>query len=142
GVDDGAAECVRQLDRERRFAARRRPGDDEDGRCVAAACGGRLLAGAFSGVGGRLMEMVVTLIAGPFGRASLPHLASTIAAALGIEGEPIWLAAEEACDLVLDAAGQGQVPGQVEQTARALIDGAGIDVLVQPMTGRRKRLLV
>ena len=61
---------------------------------------------------------------------------------MGIEGEPIWLAAEEACDLVLDAAGQGQVPGQVEQTARALIDGAEIDVLVQPATGRRKRLLV
>jgi phosphoserine phosphatase len=84
------------------------------------------------------MEMVVTLIAGPFGRASLPHLTSTIAAALGIEGEPIWLAADEACDLVLDAAGQGQVA----QTARALIEGAEIDVLVQPATGRRKRLLV
>ena len=61
---------------------------------------------------------------------------------MGIGGEPIWLAAEEACDLVLDAAGQGQATGQVEQTVRAVIDGAGIDVLVQPATGRRKKLLV
>jgi len=92
------------------------------------------------------MEMVLTLIAGLYGRASLPRLASTIAGTLGIGCEPIWLAAGEACDLVLDTAGQGQVagqvPGQVEQMARALIDGAGIDVLVQPATGRRKRLLV
>ena len=142
GVDDGAAECIRQLDREPRFAARRRTSDDEDGGRAVTACGGRLVAGACSGVGRRRMEMVLTLIAGLYGRASLPHLASTIAGALGIGGEPIWLAAEEACDLVLDAAGQGQATGQVEQTVRAVIDGAGIDVLVQPATGRRKRLLV
>jgi phosphoserine phosphatase len=141
GVYDGAAECVRQLDRERRFAARGRTGDDEDGRPAFAAYGGQLVVGACSGVGRRLMEMVLTLIAGPYGRASLPRLALTIAGALGIEGEPIWLAAD-ACDLVLGATGQGQVPGKVEQTARALIDGAGIDVLVQPVTGRRKRLLI
>ncbi len=88
------------------------------------------------------MEMVLTLIAGRYGRAKLPRLASTIAQALGIEGGPIWLAAGEACDLVLDAAVQGQAPAKVEQTARALIAGAGIDVLVQPAAGRRKRLLV
>jgi phosphoserine phosphatase len=88
------------------------------------------------------MEMVLTLIAGLHGRASLPHLASTIARALAIEGEPVWLAPQEACDLVLDAVGQGQVPGNVEQTAHALIDDAGIDVLFQPARGRRKRLLV
>jgi phosphoserine phosphatase len=83
------------------------------------------------------MEMVLTLIAGLYGRSRLPDLAFTIAGALGIDGEPIWLAPEEACDLVLDAA-----PEQVEHTARALIDGAGIDILVQPVRGRRKRLLL
>jgi len=88
------------------------------------------------------MEMVLTLIAGRYGRKSLPDLTSTIAGALGIGGEPIWLAPEEACDLVLDAASQGQISGQVERAARALIDGAKIDVLVQPARGRRKRLLV
>ncbi len=37
GVDDGAAECIRQLEGERRFAACRRTGDDEDGRGTVAA---------------------------------------------------------------------------------------------------------
>ena len=84
------------------------------------------------------MEMVLTLIAGPHSRSSLPDLVSTVASTLGIGREPIWLAPEEACDVILDAA----APEQVEQTARALVDGAGIDVLVQPARGRRKRLLL
>jgi len=84
------------------------------------------------------MEMVLTLIAGLRGRSSLRDLASTIAGALGIGGEPVWLASEKACDLVFEAAGQGQV----EQAARAVLADAGIDILVQPARGRRKRLLV
>ena len=84
------------------------------------------------------MEMVLTLIAGREGRLGLTRLASTIAAALRVERPPLWLAPEEACDLVLGAAGRSRI----EQTARALIGDAGIDVLVQPAAGRRKRLLV
>jgi phosphoserine phosphatase len=84
------------------------------------------------------MQMVVTLIAGLRGRTHLPRLASTIVEALEIGREPIWLAPGEACDLVLDAT----CPARLEETARAMIKGAGIDVLVQPIAGRRKHLLV
>src|SRR6516165_11191305 len=85
----------------------------------------RLAARKVSGVGRRLMRMVLTLIAGLHGRSSLPRLAAAIVEALKIGREPIWLAADEACDLVLDAT----CPVRVEKTARTLIKGAGIDVL-------------
>ena len=84
------------------------------------------------------MRMVLTLIAGLRGRSRLPRLASAIVEALKIGCEPIWLAPDEACDLVLDA----PCPVRVEEAARTLIKGAGIDVLVQPIAGRRKHLLV
>src|SRR6202011_382891 len=71
------------------------------------------------------------------GRSSLSRVASGIAEALRSVGEPVWLAPEEACDLVL----HGAHPAQAEEQARALITGAAIDVLVQPAAGRRKRLL-
>ena len=84
------------------------------------------------------MGMVLTLIAGLGGRSSLPCLAPAIAATLKIGLEPDWLAPGEACDLVLDTT----CPAGVEETARALINAAQIDVVVQPVAGRRKRLLV
>jgi len=84
------------------------------------------------------MGMVLTLIAGRRGRSSLPCLAPAITAALGTAVEPDWLAPGEACDLVFEAA----CPARVEETARALIAAAEIDILVQPITGRRKQLLV
>ena len=84
------------------------------------------------------MGMVLTLIAGVGGRSSLPRLAPAIAATLGIGSEPNWLAPAEACDLILDTTASGRV----EETARSLIKDAAIDVLVQPIMGRRKHLLV
>jgi phosphoserine phosphatase len=81
--------------------------------------------------------MVLTLIAGARGRQNLPRLASAAADAAGIVGEPTWLA-DDACDLVLDAAN----PTFAEAAARAVVGDAEIDVLVQPVTNRRKRLLV
>jgi phosphoserine phosphatase len=84
------------------------------------------------------MAMVVTLIAGAGGRARLPRLALAAAKALGHWGEPLWLAPEVACDLILENAD----PARAEQSARAVIGGAPIDVLVQSVFGRRKRLLV
>jgi phosphoserine phosphatase len=81
--------------------------------------------------------MVLTLIAGGCGRQKLHHLAGAIAGAAGIAGEPTWLA-DDACDLVLDATN----PTFAGATARAVIGDAEIDVLVQPATNRRKRLLV
>jgi phosphoserine phosphatase len=84
------------------------------------------------------MRLVVTLIAAAGGYARLPRPALATAEALGCRGGPLWLAPEEACDLILENAD----PARAEQTARTVIGGAPIDVLVQPVTGRRKRLLV
>jgi phosphoserine phosphatase len=81
--------------------------------------------------------MVLTLIAAARGRQNLPHLADAVAGAAGITGEPSWLA-DDACDLVLD----GTSPTLAEAAARAVIGDAEVDVLVQPATNRRKRLLV
>jgi phosphoserine phosphatase len=84
------------------------------------------------------MTMVLTLIAGARGRQKLRHLASAVAAGVpGIAGEPTWLA-DDACDLVLDATS----PTLAEAAARAVIGVAEIDVVVQPATNRRKRLLL
>ena len=84
------------------------------------------------------MGMVLTLIAGLEGRSHLPRLAPAIGAALGVGSEPDWLAPGEACDFVLDRTS----PRGAEATALALLEGAAIDVLVQPIAGRRKYLLV
>jgi len=81
--------------------------------------------------------MVLTLIAGVRGRQSLAYVADAIARAVSIIGEPVWLAAD-ACDLFFDAAN----PEPDETTARRIIAGAEIDVLVQAAAHRRKQLLV
>ena len=83
------------------------------------------------------MTMVLTLIAGARGRQNLSRLAGAVASASGVAGEPSWLA-DDACDLVLDATN----PTLAEAAARAVIGEAEVDVLVQPATNRRKRLLV
>ena len=83
------------------------------------------------------MRLVVTLIAaGPNHR--LRPLAAAAGAALGIAALPVWLAPEEACDLFLDAS----APDAVADTLRAVVGEAPVDILVQPVAGRRKRLLV
>jgi phosphoserine phosphatase len=84
------------------------------------------------------MGTVLTLVAGARSRSSLPSLVQAIAATLGIGSDPKWLAPGEACDLFLDATSAVSA----ELTARALIKGAAIDVLVLPAVGRRKQLLV
>jgi phosphoserine phosphatase len=84
------------------------------------------------------MKMVLTLIAGPHGALELPQLISKIAAASGITSAPVWLAADEACDLVFEAGSSVAV----EDAVRSLVGAADIDVLVQPFEGRRKCLLV
>ncbi len=55
--------------------------------------------------------------------------------ALGGSGEPEWVEAERACDLPLAAGPEG---------ARRALEGLlpGVDLVVQPRAGRRKRLLV
>src|SRR5712671_3462232 len=138
GIDDDAAQNNRQFERERRLPARRRTGDDEDRRRTATPHASRLVTGTTGGVGRGSMSMVLTLIAGAHGASGLPGLVAAIADAVGIPAEPVWLAPGEACDLVFDALGCAAVEG----VARALIKNGNIDVLVQPLAERRKRLLV
>ncbi len=57
---------------------------------------------------------------------------------MAVGAEPDWLATDEACDLFVDAS----EPGAVVTAARAAIGDAAVDILVQPVAGRRKRLLV
>src|SRR5438128_1797539 len=96
-----------------------------------------LVTGPSGEVGGRAMTMVLTLIAGIRARQTFRSLADTVAGTIGTSGEPTWLA-DDACDLVFDATSAARA----EAAARALIGGADIDVLVQPVANRRKRLLV
>ena len=84
------------------------------------------------------MVVVLTLIAGFRVRSGLARLAETIADAAGDTSGPVWLAPDEACDLVFDAVD----PSTGEQVARAVIGDAAVDVIVQPLAGRRKRLLI
>jgi phosphoserine phosphatase len=83
------------------------------------------------------MSVVLTLIAAAESRQSLPRLAGAVAAVVGASGEPVWLA-DEACDLVLDAA----AAGPAEAAARTVLGDAQIDLLIQPAAHRRRRLLV
>jgi phosphoserine phosphatase len=83
------------------------------------------------------MRLVLTLIAGFGDPSDLARLADAIIGRVGITAEPIWLA-PEACDLVFDAIG----PAPVEGAAREVIGSAAVDVLVQSLAERRKRLLV
>jgi phosphoserine phosphatase len=126
GVDDDAVERLGQRQRQRRFAARRRPGDDDDWRILARIAG--------DGVG-RVMELVLTLIAGG-AEAALSGLATSLARALS--ATPDWLAPGRACDLRVEA----ESPERIEALAREAIGAHPVDVLVQPVAGRRKRLLV
>lgn len=82
------------------------------------------------------MSHVLTLIAAA-DTAALCQTATAIADALAIRDDPDWLATDLACDLLLDDAD----PAAADATARRVIGDARIDVLVQPVAGRRKRLL-
>ncbi len=83
------------------------------------------------------MRFALTLIAGAAG-SDLPRLAASVAAALAIGAGPVWLAPGLACDLILDAPD----PAPVAATARNIVGGAAVDILVQPAAGRKKQLLV
>jgi phosphoserine phosphatase len=84
------------------------------------------------------VSLVMTLIAGPGAERQVAAAAAAIAAAVPIRGMADWLAPGRACDLAL-----GDVAAATaESAARAAIGDAAVDLLIQPVVGRRKRLLV
>ncbi len=87
------------------------------------------------------MESVVTLIAAPGGGLDAGIVAEAAARlkALGAEtGRADWLADDLACDLEFD----GLSPDQADAAVRQACDGLTIDIISQPVAGRRKRLLI
>ncbi len=83
------------------------------------------------------MRIALTLIAGA-SDCGLSGLAASVAAALAIEAEPVWLAPDEACDFLIDASD----PSVIARAARGIVRSNPVDILVQPAVGRRKHLLV
>ena len=81
------------------------------------------------------MSQVVTLIAAP-AFAELDAVAATLARRLDADVD--WLAAGRAVDLVVEA----MAPAQIDAEAAAAIGDAPVDRAVQPLFGRRKRLLI
>jgi phosphoserine phosphatase len=82
--------------------------------------------------------LVITVIAGPGAEAQLADCAAAITDALALRAAPDWLAAGQACDLMVE----GIDAASAQAAARRAIGGAAIDVLVQPAAGRRKRVFV
>jgi phosphoserine phosphatase len=87
------------------------------------------------------MRTVLTLIAGPAGRPTLREAVAAIADMLPAGASRVWLAPDEACDLLFETA-DGADPGAIERAVRARLGHAAIDLVLQPDAARRKRLLV
>src|SRR5205823_5742127 len=77
----------------------------------------------------------MTLIGAAAGGGALTGIVEDIAGTLS--AKPDWLASAVACDLPFDEIDAAAA----EAIARQAIGAAAIDVLVQPLEGRRKRLL-
>ncbi len=88
------------------------------------------------------MDSVLTVIGNPASSAVDPAVAEAAGAALAEAGAavapPDWLAPGIACDLAFG----GVARAVAEAAARERLDGAPLDLVVQPATGRRKGLLV
>lgn len=88
-----------------------------------------------------MLESVVTIIAAPGSRIPEEAIAASRRAlsGLGAEvGRAEWLAAGEVCELPFN----GLAPEQAEAAACQQLAGAPLDVVAQPVQGRRKRLLL
>ncbi len=87
------------------------------------------------------MDAVLTLIAGRAGSlddAAVDRVRAAVADAGVDAGDPDWLAPGAACDLAFTSG----APAAVAVVARQVLAGAAIDVVAQPLAGRRKGLLI
>ncbi|MCX5578278.1 phosphoserine phosphatase SerB [Kaistia terrae] len=84
-------------------------------------------------------EYVATFIARPEHAASLSEVVDE-AVNLPGAGRPDWLADGEACDIPLPDGENGL--GTIRDSLLEMIDGRPVDVVAQPIVGRRKKLLI
>lgn len=87
------------------------------------------------------MSHVLTLISETDPSALSSSRISDAISALPSPGEPHWLASARVCDVPF-APSPGAAAGDAETRARRALDGVPVDVVVQPVADRRKRLLV
>ncbi|MBM6594539.1 phosphoserine phosphatase SerB [Microvirga pudoricolor] len=84
-------------------------------------------------------DFVATLVAGPFDQGLTDALLVEAAVALGHETERQVLASGIAADLVVRGASDG---GAIERRVRDVLADRPVDVIVQPLAHRRKRLFL
>jgi phosphoserine phosphatase len=84
------------------------------------------------------MPLVATLISHPADAALSQELANMASAALGASS-PTWLAQRIACDLFPP---QEAEAAAVTSELRRVLDGSPIDIAVQPLANRRKKILI
>ena len=86
------------------------------------------------------MTFVATLVSNPRAPVLTDALAQRALLALPRPRAPGWLDPGIAVDIVFTPGGQDNLKA-LEAAVRAALDGAPVDVIVQPKQGRRKKLL-
>ncbi|MEZ0170072.1 phosphoserine phosphatase SerB [Microvirga sp. TS319] len=85
------------------------------------------------------VPLVATLVANPAKPVVTDDLVAEAAGALGHEAERTVLARGIAADLILPSSAE---PGTVEASLRKALEGQPVDIVVQPLGTRRKRLFL
>ncbi len=83
--------------------------------------------------------LVATFVSNPQAPALTDALITRAAQALGIAGQTQWLGKDVAADLVLESA---QNPRALADAFRGAVEPYPVDVIVQPVAGRRKKLFL
>jgi phosphoserine phosphatase len=86
------------------------------------------------------MSHVLTLIAAKGEHDILPGVAGDLAAALGAAHPPLWLA-PQACDIAFHPADEAALAA-AHEAVKAIPPDVPIDSFIQPVEGRRKRMLI
>ena len=79
--------------------------------------------------------LVATFVSNPQAPALTDALITRAAQALGIAGETQWLGKDVAADLVFEST---QSPRALADAFRGAVEPYPVDVIVQPVAGRRK----
>lgn len=89
----------------------------------------------------KTLSHVATLVCNPQAPILTPALAERARSALANAAPIVWLDADIAADIAF-APEDGFEPVEIETALRAALDHAAVDIVVQPIEGRRKKLFV